>query len=149
MRPKLIVYGKIVARVIVYVTLFQTWISTHGANGAPPLNLMKHNETVLFYALLDLFFLLCNETTSKFILKQLDYSPSFSTSDSRRGCASWSICSWKTRARSLIVNYVTLTKCYIGKFYGVYIIGLRYRHDCDHFKYGIYVVVNFFFPVKF
>ena len=29
---------------------------THGANGAPRLNLMKHNETVLFYALLDIFF---------------------------------------------------------------------------------------------
>ena len=49
-------YQLIVARVIVYVTLFQTWISTHGANGAPRLNLMKHNETVLFYALLDTFF---------------------------------------------------------------------------------------------
>ena len=46
-----------------------------------PLN-MKDNETVLFYALLDICFLLCNETTSKFILNQLDYSPSFSTSDS-------------------------------------------------------------------
>ena len=23
--------------------------------------------------------------------------------------------------------------------YRVYIIGLRYRHDCDQFKYGIYV----------
>ena len=37
---QLIAYGKIVARVIVWVTLFQTWISTHGANGAPHLNLM-------------------------------------------------------------------------------------------------------------
>lgn len=26
---------------------------------------MKHSETVLFYALLDIFFLLCNESTSK------------------------------------------------------------------------------------
>ena len=41
----------------------------------------------------------------KFILKQLDYSPSFSTSDSQRGCASLTICSYKTRARSLIVKY--------------------------------------------
>ena len=39
---QLIVYGKIVACVIVYVTLFQTWISTHGASGTPRLNLMKH-----------------------------------------------------------------------------------------------------------
>ena len=52
----LIVYGKIVARVIVYVTLFQTRISTHGVNGAPRLNLMKHKETVLFNALLNIFF---------------------------------------------------------------------------------------------
>ena len=48
------------SRDCIYVTFFQTWISTHGANGAPRLNLMKHNETVLFYALLDTFFLLCN-----------------------------------------------------------------------------------------
>ena len=31
------------------------------------------------------FTFLCNETTSKFILKQLDYSPSFSTSDRKLG----------------------------------------------------------------
>ena len=42
--------------VLVYVTLFETWISAHGASGAPRLNLMKHNETVLFYALLDIYF---------------------------------------------------------------------------------------------
>ena len=53
---QLIAYGKTVARVIVYLTLFQARISTDGANGAPRLNLMKHNETVLFYALLDIFF---------------------------------------------------------------------------------------------
>ena len=41
----------------------------------------------------------------KCILKQLDYSPSFSTSDSQLGCASLTICSQKTRARSLIVKY--------------------------------------------
>ena len=29
---------------------------THDANDAPRLNLMKHNETVLLYALLDIFF---------------------------------------------------------------------------------------------
>ena len=40
---ELIVYVKIVARVIVYVTLFETRISTHGANGAPRLNLMKQS----------------------------------------------------------------------------------------------------------
>ena len=53
---QLIVYGKIVACVIVYVTLFQTCFNTHGANGVPRLNLMKDNETVLFYALLEFFF---------------------------------------------------------------------------------------------
>ena len=53
---------QVVARVILFplytcTTLFQTWISTHGANNsAPRLNLMNHNETVLFYALLDIFF---------------------------------------------------------------------------------------------
>ena len=41
----------------------------------------------------------------KFILKQLDYSPSFSASDNQLGCASLTICSLKTRARSLIVKY--------------------------------------------
>ena len=30
--------------------------SAHGANGVPRLNLMKHNEIVLFYVLLDIFF---------------------------------------------------------------------------------------------
>ena len=32
-------------------------------------------------------------------------------------------------------------KSYIAKFivYRVYIIGLRYRHDCGQFKYSIYV----------
>ena len=61
----------------------------------------KHNKTFFpkFY-----FTFLCNETTSKFILKQLDYSPSFSTSDSQLGCASLTMCSYKTRARSLIVK---------------------------------------------
>ena len=79
----LIVYGKIVASVVVYDPLsnlnqytWREWRATF-----EPLN-MKDNETVLFYALLDICFLLCNETTSKFILNQLDYSPSFSTSDS-------------------------------------------------------------------
>ena len=62
---------------------------------------------------LTFFFLLCNETTTKFILKQLDYSPSFSTSDSRLGCASLTICSQKTRARSLIVNYYSLTSRWV------------------------------------
>ena len=43
-----------------------------------------NNETVLFYALLDIFFFLCRikfigNETGKFTLKQLDYSPSFST----------------------------------------------------------------------
>ena len=37
--------------------------------------------------------------------------------------------------------YVSFTKSYIARFivYRVYIIGLRYRHDCDQFKYSIYV----------
>ena len=53
---KLIAHGKIVAHMIVNMTLFQTWISTHGMNGMLRLNLMKYNETVLFYALLDFFY---------------------------------------------------------------------------------------------
>jgi len=47
-------YSNIVAHVIVRVILI--------LHGTPRLNLMKHNETVLFYVLLDIFFL-CNETT--------------------------------------------------------------------------------------
>ena len=42
----------------------------------------------------------------KFILKQLDYSPSFFTSNSQLGCASLTICLYKTQAHSLIVNYM-------------------------------------------
>ena len=34
-----------------------------GAHHALRLNLMLNNKTVLFYALLDIFFFLCNETT--------------------------------------------------------------------------------------
>ena len=90
----LIVYSKIVARVIVYPLSKLAWISTHGASR---LNLMKHNETVLFYALLDICFFLCNETTGKFILKQLDYSPSLSTSDSVDSAAP----RWLTARRKL------------------------------------------------
>ena len=26
----------------------------------------------------------------------------------------------------------------------VYIIGLRYRHDCDQFKYGIHVILKLY-----
>ena len=51
-------------------------------------NTIKHFEPFKRY-----FAFLCNETTSKFILKQLDYSPLFSTSDSQLGCASLTICS--------------------------------------------------------
>ena len=78
-------------------------LSAHDAQSLKPLNCRcKHNET-FFPKRYSTF--LCNETTSKFILKQLDYSPSFSTSDSQLGCASLTICSQKARARSLIVNY--------------------------------------------
>ena len=28
--------------------------------------------------------------------------------------------------------------------YRVYFIGLRYRHDCDRFKYGIYANLNLY-----
>ena len=28
--------------------------------------------------------------------------------------------------------------------YRVYTIGLRYRHDCDQFNYGIYVNLNLY-----
>ena len=50
----------------------------------------KHNKTFFPKCY---FTFLCNETTSKFILKQLDYSPSFSTSDCQLGCATLNICS--------------------------------------------------------
>ena len=50
-----------------------------------------------FYALFDIFFLFMQCDYGKFILKQLDFSPSFSTRDSHLGC------SYNTRARSLIV----------------------------------------------
>ena len=33
---------------------------------------------------------------------------------------------------------LTYKKLY-RQVYKVYIIGLRYRHDCDQFKYGIYI----------
>ena len=67
---------------------FSTRISTHRA---PRLNLIWHNETVLFYAVLDIFFLFIQRDYGKFILKQLDYEPKFSTSDSEIGCASLTI----------------------------------------------------------
>ena len=80
-------------------------LSAHHAQCLKPLNCRcKHNKTFFPKRY---FTFLCNETTSKFILKQLDYLPSFSTSDSQLGCASLTICSYKTRARSLIVNYNT------------------------------------------
>ena len=41
-----------------------------------------NNKTVLFYASLAIFFLFMQCDYGKFILKQLDYLPSFSTSDS-------------------------------------------------------------------
>ena len=56
-----------------------------------PLNCRCKNNKTFFRKCY--FTFLCNETTSKFILKQLDYSPSFSTSDSQLGCASLTICS--------------------------------------------------------
>ena len=62
---------------------------THHAQCLKPLNCRcKHIKT--FFPKRYVTFL-CNETTSKFILKQLDYSPSFSTSDSQLGCASLTI----------------------------------------------------------
>ena len=65
-------------------------LSAHPAQCLKPLNCRcKHNKT--FFPKRYLTFL-CNETTGKFILKQLDYSPSFSTSDSQLGCASFTIC---------------------------------------------------------
>ena len=52
-------------------------LSAHHAQCLKPLNyLYKHNKT--FFPKL-YFTFLCNETKSKFILKQLDYLPSFST----------------------------------------------------------------------
>ena len=66
-------------------------LSAHHAQYLKPLNCRcKHNKT--FFPKL-YFTFLCNETTGEFILKQLDYSPSFSTGDSQLGCASLTICS--------------------------------------------------------
>ena len=60
-------------------------LSAHHAQCLKPLNCRcKHNKT--FFPKRNFTFL-CNETTSKFVLKQLDYSPSFTTSDSQRGAA--------------------------------------------------------------
>ena len=41
--------------------------------------------------------------------------------------------------------YLTYKKLY-RQVYRVYIIGLRYRHDCDQFtcKYGIYVILKLY-----
>ena len=39
------------------------------------------------------------------LLKQLDYSPSFSMTDNKLGLASLTIGSWKTQVHSLIVKY--------------------------------------------
>ena len=55
-------------------------LSAHHAQCLKPLNWQcKHNKTFFPKRY---FTFLCNETMSKFILKQLDYLPSFSTSDS-------------------------------------------------------------------
>ena len=60
-------------------------LSVHHAQRLKPLNCgFKHNKTFFPKRY---FTFLCNETKSKFILKQLDYSPSFSTSNSQLGCA--------------------------------------------------------------
>ena len=58
----------------------QSRISAHRAS---LLNLTQRNKTVLFYPLLDIFFFFLQWDHGIFILKQLDYSPSFSTSDSQ------------------------------------------------------------------
>ena len=50
---------------------------------------------------------ICSSVLVEFLLKQLDYKPEFSMSDSQLGCASLTIRSQKTRACSLIVNYKT------------------------------------------
>ena len=66
-------------------------LSAHHAQCLKPLNCRcKHNKTFFHKRY---FTFLCTENTSKFILKQLDYSPSFSTSDSQLGCPSLTICS--------------------------------------------------------
>ena len=66
-------------------------LSAHHAQCLKPLNCRcKHNKTFFPKRY---FTFLCNETKSKFILKQLDYSPSFSTSNCQLACASLTICS--------------------------------------------------------
>jgi len=62
-------------------------LSAHHAQCLKPLTCWcKHNKTFFPKRY---FTFLCNETTSKFTLKQLDYSPSFSMSDSQLG---WMLC---------------------------------------------------------
>ena len=64
-------------------------LSAHHAQCLKPLNCRyKHNNTFFSKRY---FTFLCNETTSEFILIQLDYSPSFSTSASQRGAAELTI----------------------------------------------------------
>ena len=66
-------------------------LSAHHAQCLKPLNCRcKHNKTFFPKRY---FTFLCNETKSKFILKQLDYSPSFSMSNCQLACASLTICS--------------------------------------------------------
>ena len=59
-----------------------------------------------FYVLLDIFFVFMQWHYGKFILKQLDYSPSFFTSDSQLGCARFSSSSLQRRPFSIIRDKV-------------------------------------------
>ena len=85
----LIVYGNVVARVIVHVILFLHASARMARHVWTWCNIMKQSFPTRY---LIFFFFLCNETTV-FILKQLDYSPAFSTSDSQRDAAELTICS--------------------------------------------------------
>ena len=102
----------------------QLRISAHRASR---LNLMSHNKTVLFYALLDISSFYARDY-GKFILKQLDYSPPFST-----------ICSQKTRARCLIVN------CYHYCYYHYH----HHYHYHYHYYYYYYHYYLLFIITKF
>ena len=79
---------------VCYLLIVNSYASVHIARNIwTSCNVMKDNKTVLFLRITWHFFFLYNETTGKFILKQLDYSPLFSTSDSQLSCASLIICS--------------------------------------------------------
>ena len=74
---------------VCYLLIVNSYASVHIARNVWTwCNLIKQ-----FFSTCYLTFFFMQRDYGNFILKQLDYSPSFSTSDSRLGCASLTICS--------------------------------------------------------